>query len=163
METAGVIMQLRGELEFCSDGALVLPIRNTRTAMGVVRGSVSTTPPDVSEQLVRADPSGGTVLYDPTPTPRSSPGYRTIWIKPVDRLESAVDALRDWQGRVESVGLALSPAREEALRTRLDQLGPSRRCEIGAMQTPPLRWRLIDQGLLTKLIQWNTTLLARTF
>jgi len=132
LDVAGAILQLRGEMEFCANGACALASAN------------------------------GAVLYDPDPRPRPSPGYRTIWVKPVDRLERALDALHEWKGRIESAGLALPAGRTASIRAGLTALGASRCCPVGAMQTPPLRWRLIDQGLLTKLIQWNTTPLART-
>jgi hypothetical protein len=131
LEAAGAILQLRGELEFRADGAAVL------------------------------SSTWGSVLYDPAVAPRPSPGYRTIWVKPVAQLEQAIDALGAWRGRIESVGLALPPARTAAIGPQIDTLGASRCCPIGTMQTPPLRWRLIDQGLLTKLMQWNHIPLAR--
>ncbi|MEW6325014.1 MAG: acyl-CoA reductase, partial [Nitrospirota bacterium] len=88
------------------------------------------------------------------PRPRPSPGYRMIWVKPVRRIDQAVGALQAWKGRMESIGLALSDT--EAIRPRLRSLGASRLCHIGEMQTPPLRWRLIDQGLLKHLLAWTT-------
>jgi len=99
--------------------------------------------------------AGGTVLYDPDPTPRPSPGYRTLWVKPAARLETALHALAPWQGRIESIGLAVADERRADLHPFIERLGPSRCAPIGAMQEPPLRWRLIDQGLLFRLATWS--------
>ena len=133
LEAAGVILQLQAELEF-------------QEAIGAQALSTN----------------GGTVLYDPDPAPRPSPGYRTIWLKPVGQIDHALDALQTWQGRIESAGIALAGERVDAIRPRLDRLGVNRLCEIGAMQTPPLRWRLIDQGLLPQLFRWNAVCSAAT-
>ncbi len=132
LEAAGAIMQLRAEMEFCTNGACALALTN------------------------------GAVLYDPDPTPRPSPGYRTIWVKPIDRLERAIDSLNEWNGRIESAGLALPAERAALVREQLGALGASRCGPVGEMQEPPLRWRWLDQGLLAQLFQWNDTRTART-
>jgi hypothetical protein len=98
---------------------------------------------------------GGTVLFDPDSAPRPSPGYRTLWVKPTPRLEEAVEALAPWRGQLESIGLALSDARLNDLRPLIDRLAPSRLAPIGTMQAPPLRWRLLEQGLLLRLAAWT--------
>jgi hypothetical protein len=157
IDAAAAILHLRAELEFQeSTGAQVLPIRRTCTAMGGSGGEEHLSP-DLSERSVRADLSGGTVLYDPDPAPRPSPGYRTLWIKPAARLETALDALAPWRGRIESIGLALSDERLADLQPLIDRLGPSRLTPIGTMQEPSLRWRLLDQGLLLRLATWTQT------
>jgi Acyl-CoA reductase (LuxC) len=157
IDAASAILQLRAEIEFREPaGAQVLPIRTTGAAMGGSGGEEHLTP-ELSERSVRADLSGGTVLYDPDPTPRPSPGYRTLWVKPVVCLEQAPGVLTPWQGRIESFGLALSDERRAELQPPIDRLAPSRLAPIGTMQEPPLRWRLLDQGLLIQLSEWTGT------
>ena len=136
IEAGSAILQLRADVEF-------------REAAG---GAFFAPSPEVGQL------AGGTVLYDPDPAPRPSPGYRTLWVKPVARMEAALEALAPWRGRIESIGLALSDERLTALQPIIDQFTPSRLTPIGTMQEPPLRWRLIDQGLLLRLTQWTGTI-----
>jgi hypothetical protein len=151
LEAGAAILQLRAELEFLeSTGAQMLPIRIKRTAMGGLGGEEHLLP-ELSERFVRADLSGGTVLYDPNPAPRPSPGHRTLWVKPAPQLEDALEALSPWKGRMESVGVSLSDERLADLYPLIDRLAPSRVTPIGTMQEPPLRWHLLDQGLLLQL------------
>ncbi|HUJ79701.1 MAG TPA: acyl-CoA reductase [Nitrospiria bacterium] len=155
LEAGAAILQLRAELEFQeSTGAQMLPIRTKRTAMGGSGGEDHLLP-ELSERFVRADLFGGSVLFDPDPSPRPSPGYRTLWVRPVARLERALEALTPWQGKIESVGLALSDERLTELRPQIARLAPSRLTPIGTMQEPSLRWRLLDQGLLLRLAAWT--------
>jgi Acyl-CoA reductase (LuxC) len=151
LEAGAAILHLRTELEFReSTGAQMLPIRKKRTAMGGSGGEEHLLP-ELSERFVRADLSGGAVLYDPDPAPRPSPGYRTLWVKPAPRLEDALEALSPWRGRIESFGISLSDERLADLSPLIDRLGPSRVTPIGTMQEPPLQWRLLEQGLLLRL------------
>ncbi len=131
MESAGAILQLRGEMEF----------RAAAGAACALHGSAL----------------GGTVLYDTDPTPRRSPGYRTIWVKPVRSLVDAADHLHVWRGTIESIGLAVSPDRAQALSERLTALGVSRLCSIGTMQEPPMTWRRGNRLLLRELLTWTET------
>lgn len=131
IDAASSILQLRADVEF----------RETA-------GAALFMPSDSPDRL-----AGGTVLFDPDPVPRPSPGYRTLWVKPAPRLESALESLSLWQGRIESIGMSLSDERLADLYPLIDRLAPSRLTPIGTMQEPPLRWRLLEQGLLLKLSQ----------
>jgi len=135
IEAASAILHLRAEVEFRHAG-----------------GAALFTPFGQADRL-----AGGAALYDPDPAPRPSPGYRTLWVKPVARLETALEALMPWRGRIESIGLALSEKRLIELQPLIDRLTPSRQTPIGTMQEPPLRWRLLDQGLLMQLAAWTET------
>jgi hypothetical protein len=135
IEAASAILQLRADVEFRA-----------------TTGADFFTPSPSINTL-----AGGTVLYDPDPAPRPSPGYRTLWVKPTATLDTALEALTPWRGRIESIGAALSDERLVALRPLIDRLGASRLTSIGMMQEPPLRWRLLDQGLLFKLATWIET------
>jgi hypothetical protein len=161
IDTASTILQLRAEIEFREPaGAQMLPIRASGAAMGGSGGREHLNPVRLwrmSERSVRGELSGGTVLYDPDPAPRPSPGYRTLWVKPVVRLEHALEVLAPWQGRIESFGLALSDERRTELQPLIERFTPSRLTPIGTMQEPPLRWRLLDQGLLMQLSAWSDT------
>lgn len=132
LNIASTVLQLRAEMEFReADGSAVF------------------SPFGPADRL-----SGGTVLFDPDPAPRPSPGRRTLWVKPTPRLELAVEALAPWRGMLESIGLALSDTRLDELRPLINRLAPSRLAPIGTMQEPPLRWRWLEQGLLLRLAAW---------
>jgi hypothetical protein len=176
LEAGAAILQLRAELEFRElTGARMLPVRKKRTATGPECGGGSPhgslmrggeehprqpppagragagKSPRMSERFVQADLSGGTVLYDPDPAPRPSPGYRTLWVIPAPRLENALEALLPWRGRIESIGISLSDKRLADLSPMINRLCPSRVTPIGTMQEPPLQWRLLEQGLLLQI------------
>ena len=136
LEVAGRIVQLRGELEFRrSSGAAVL----TPGSEGAVNAE-------------RRSCLDWTVLYDPDPTPRTSPGYRTIWVKPIRDLHAAVEQLNTWRGTIESVGIASSPHDDAQFAHALTLLGVSRFCSLGTMQQPPLGWRRGGHSLLQMLL-----------
>ncbi|MEM9555085.1 MAG: acyl-CoA reductase [Acidobacteriota bacterium] len=84
---------------------------------------------------VAALPLGhGTVVVDPDPAPRPSPGLRTVRIHPLDDLDRLPEVLSPWRGRLQGLAVAgrLSPDLEASLRA----LGVSRIAEPGSLQAP---------------------------
>jgi acyl-CoA reductase LuxC len=82
--------------------------------------------------------SGGTVIIEPRPAFRPTPGLRTVRIHPLDDLASLPEALSPWKGRLQ--GAALSGADSRSLASALEELGFSRFAEPGELQSPDATW-----------------------
>ena len=82
--------------------------------------------------------SNGTVLVDPDPAFRPTPGLRTVRIHPVPDLERLPALLDPWQGRLQ--GAALAGRDAWGLVSRLEDLGISRCAAPGDLQSPDARW-----------------------
>ena len=81
--------------------------------------------------------AAGTVLVDPDPAFRPSPGLRTVRIHPLRDLGRISVLLSPWQGRLQGAALA-----EDAwnLVSKLEALGISRCAAPGDLQSPDARW-----------------------
>jgi hypothetical protein len=94
---------------------------------------------------LRATPAlpGWTILVETEARAlRPTPGYQTIRVERVaDGWEGLAGLLTPWAGKLQAMGLgpdtALLP---ESFGARLDELGLSRVCPLGRMQSPPLAW-----------------------
>ncbi len=82
--------------------------------------------------------SAGTVLVDPDPTFRPSPGLRTVRIHPLPDLERLSALLAPWRGRLQGAALAGEGAWN--LGPELGELGISRCAAPGDLQSPDARW-----------------------
>ena len=82
--------------------------------------------------------SAGTVLVDPDPTFRPSPGLRTVRIHPLPDLERLPALLAPWRGRLQGAALAGEDAWK--LGPELGDLGVSRCAAPGDLQSPDARW-----------------------
>ncbi len=80
----------------------------------------------------------GTVVVEPLPEFRPSPGMRSVRIQPLDDLERLPEILLAWEGQLQ--GAALAGAAAEALRPRLEALGLSRLVPPGELQSPDALW-----------------------
>jgi hypothetical protein len=80
----------------------------------------------------------GTVLVDPDPAFRPSPGLRTVRIHPLSDLERLPDVLAPWRGRLQGAALAGEDAWR--LESALNALGISRCAAPGELQSPDARW-----------------------
>jgi hypothetical protein len=80
----------------------------------------------------------GTVLLDPDPAFRASPGLRTIRVHPLADLDRLPGLLAPWKGRLQGAGLAGEDA--WALEPRLALLGISRFAPPGELQSPDASW-----------------------
>lgn len=107
---AGAVRQVRGEAE--------------------VRGLH--TPP------VGAGLAAGTVVVEPRPKLRPSPGLRTVRVHPLADLARLPEVLAPWRGRLQ--GAALAGAAAEALAPALAELGVSRTAVPGRLQHPDALW-----------------------
>ncbi|HKV08698.1 MAG TPA: acyl-CoA reductase [Thermoanaerobaculia bacterium] len=80
----------------------------------------------------------GTVIVDPDPAFRPSPGLRTVRIHPLPDLSRLPDLLAPWRGRLQGAALAGKDA--WALEPRLRELGLSRFASPGELQSPDASW-----------------------
>ncbi|MES1211112.1 MAG: acyl-CoA reductase, partial [Acidobacteriota bacterium] len=80
----------------------------------------------------------GTVLVDPDPAFRPSPGLRTVRVHPLADLSRLPALLAPWEGRLQ--GAALAGADAWALADRLARLGVSRCAPPGELQSPDASW-----------------------
>lgn len=78
----------------------------------------------------------GTVLVDPDPTFRPSPGLRMVRVHPLSDLERLPDLLEPWRGRLQGTALAGADSLDPPLRT----LGVSRTAPPGDLQSPDVTW-----------------------
>jgi hypothetical protein len=92
-------------------------------------------------RLLPLAPAAGTVVLDPRPAFRPTPGRRTVRVHPLADLADLPALLAPWSGRLQGVALAGLPASAEAaLRAALTPLGVSRYAPPGRLQHPDVRW-----------------------
>jgi len=92
--------------------------------------------------------AGGTVILDPAPSFRVSPGRRTVRVHPLADVRALPELLPP--GRIECLGLA--GVEGAALAARLRARGVSRLCPVGRMQRPRLSWPRGQQAPLGVLL-----------
>lgn len=80
----------------------------------------------------------GTVVVEPLPDFRPSPGLRTVRIHPLPDLERLAEILAPWNGKLQ--GAALAGAEAEALAPALEALGVTRCARPGELQSPNALW-----------------------
>jgi hypothetical protein len=80
----------------------------------------------------------GTVIVDPNPELKASPGLRTVRVHPLEDLERLPEILAPWKGRLQ--GAALAGEEAWALEPRLAELGLSRFAAPGELQSPDATW-----------------------
>jgi hypothetical protein len=95
-----------------------------------------------------------TVIYETDPSFVLSPLYRTIRVKPLTTFTQLNDLLAPWRPYLEAVGAAISPERLPGLAEVLGQIGVSRVCPTGTLQTPPLSWRHGGRPRVADLVRW---------
>ena len=80
----------------------------------------------------------GTVIVEPNPELRPSPGLRTVRVHPLEDLSRLPDLLEPWRGRLQGAALAGEDA--WALEPGLTKLGVSRLAPPGELQSPDATW-----------------------
>jgi acyl-CoA reductase LuxC len=80
----------------------------------------------------------GTVVVDPDPRFRPSPGLRTVRVHPLEDLSHLPKILEPWHGRLQ--GAALGGEEAWRLEPRLAELGISRCAPPGQLQSPDATW-----------------------
>jgi hypothetical protein len=82
--------------------------------------------------------AAGTVLLEPEPKLRPSPGLRTVRVHPLPDLDRLPEILAPWRGRLQ--GAALAGPAAWRLAPRLAELGISRCAAPGDLQSPDAAW-----------------------
>ncbi|MDX2081981.1 MAG: acyl-CoA reductase [Terrimicrobiaceae bacterium] len=90
-----------------------------------------------------------TVIHDPDPSFRFSPGFRVVFVKPVPPDWMA--ALAPVRGQIGAIGIHPGDSRKVA---ELVRLRPSRICPLGRMQDPPFAWHAEGRPNLGDLVHW---------
>ena len=90
------------------------------------------------EAAPHAGLAGGTVVLEPDPGFRPTPGLRTVRVHPLADLARLPKILGAWQGRLQ--GAALAGEAAEALEPALRRLGLCRFAPPGELQTPDAAW-----------------------
>ena len=80
----------------------------------------------------------GTVIVDPDPALKASPGLRTVRVHPLEDLNRLPEILAPLSGRLQ--GAALAGEEAWALEPRLADLGVSRFAAPGELQSPDATW-----------------------
>jgi hypothetical protein len=80
----------------------------------------------------------GTVIVDPDPELRPSPGLRTVRVHPLEDLGRLPEILGSWRGRLQ--GAALAGEEAWALEPELTGMGISRFAAPGELQSPDATW-----------------------
>jgi hypothetical protein len=83
-------------------------------------------------------PPAGTVLVEPDPAFRPTPGLRTVRVHPLSELSALPDLLVPWRGRLQGAALAGEDAWAQV--PRLTELGLSRFAPPGELQSPDATW-----------------------
>jgi hypothetical protein len=91
----------------------------------------------------------GTVVVDPLPAFRPSPGGRCVRVHPLADLAELPHRLELWRGRLQ--GMALAGAGADALRGALEDLGVSRTAPPGRLQAADASWQNGGRDLLEVL------------
>jgi hypothetical protein len=90
-----------------------------------------------------------TVICLRDPVFRASCLNRVVFVQPLpDDLAAALAHVHPWLSTI-----GVWPATEENCRA-MSNLGASRICAIGSMQSPPFAWHQDGQQTLAPLVQW---------
>lgn len=95
-----------------------------------------------------------TVVVDPRPLFEPSPQARYAWLKPVDALDAAIEALAPARGLLSTIGIAGFGTRAAEIVERLAALAPGRICPLGRMQRPAAGWNHDGISDLAALLSW---------
>ena len=172
IEEAAQIAKLRGAYEFrsASDKTVALwPGAGTGTdptnpVLTLRRGEATApyqgfgragwlSPP--SDKVYETPSSGWLVIYEEDPMFTPSCLNRTVFVKPIERLEHVPELVRRFASNLSTVGIAPLDERAMALAEELANLGVNRVCPIGRMQRPPLTWQHDGRPNLADLVRWT--------
>jgi hypothetical protein len=96
-----------------------------------------------------------TVVLEDGPEPRPAPLHRFVRIVPVAETADLLDAIRPIGPHLAAVAIEGFGDRTRSLAHALADLGASRVCAPGALQSPPLDWRHAGRGVLTPLVRFT--------
>jgi len=102
-----------------------------------------------------SDSTAWTVIVEDGPELRPAPLHRFIRVVPVADPGSLLDAIRPLGPHLAAVAIEGFGAEAAGLASALAELGASRVCAPGALQSPPLDWRHGGRGVLAPLARFT--------
>lgn len=96
-----------------------------------------------------------TVILDDDATFTPSCLNRTLWVKPVARLEDVAEHLRPFRRFLQSAALVGVGDRLHALAVQLARLGVVRITDFEQLPWPPVEWHHDGHGPLRELLRWT--------
>lgn len=94
------------------------------------------------------------VVVEPDARRRAAPLHRFVRVQPSRDADACLAALRPHGAQLQAVALAGFGAAHDALAAALAELGASRICAPGTLQSPPLDWPRDNQPVLTPLARF---------
>jgi hypothetical protein len=101
-----------------------------------------------------SDSTAWTVIVEDGPDLRPAPLHRFIRVVPVAGPGSLLDAIRPLGPHLAAVAIEGFGAEAAGLANALAELGASRVCSPGSLQSPPLDWRHGSRGVLAPLARF---------
>jgi hypothetical protein len=101
------------------------------------------------------DSTAWTVIVEDGPDLRPAPLHRFIRVVPVAHPESLLDAIRPLGPHLAAVAIEGFGAEAAGLPGALAELGASRVCVPGSLQSPPLDWHHGGRGVLAPLARFT--------
>jgi hypothetical protein len=108
-----------------------------------------------------SDATAWTVVLEDGPQPRPAPLHRFVRIVPVADAANLLDAVRPLGPHLAAVAIEGFGDRTSSLAHALADLGASRVCTPGTLQSPPLDWRHAGRGVLAPLARFTDLETAR--
>jgi hypothetical protein len=102
-----------------------------------------------------SDSTAWTVVLEDRPEPRPAPLHRFVRIVPVAETANLLDAIRPLGPHLAAVAIEGFGDRTRSLAHALADLGASRICAPGTLQSPPLDWRHAGRGVLAPLARFT--------
>jgi hypothetical protein len=102
-----------------------------------------------------SDSTAWTVIVEDGPDLRPAPLHRFIRVIPVAHPEALLDAIRPFGPHLAAVAIEGFGAETTRLAGALAELGASRVCVPGSLQSPPLDWRHGGRGVLAPLARFT--------
>jgi hypothetical protein len=102
-----------------------------------------------------SDSTAWTVIVEDGPDLRPAPLHRFIRVIPVAHPEELFDAIRPFGPHLAAVAIEGFGAETTRLAGALAELGASRVCVPGSLQSPPLDWRHGGRGVLAPLARFT--------
>ena len=102
-------------------------------------------------QVYASDDTSWTVISEADSQWRATPLHRFVRVYPIASIEALSGALSPLSAYLSSVALTGFGAQDDMVAQKIIELGASRVCTLGALQTPPLGWHHDGRPLLLPL------------
>lgn len=102
-----------------------------------------------------SDSTAWTVIVEDGVDPRPAPLHRFVRVVPVPDREQLIAALEPVGAHLAAVAIEGFGEETQALAHALADLGASRICAPGSLQSPPLDWRHGGRGVLAPLLRFS--------